>query len=153
MLMTIIRYALFAAVSTLVNLGTQEFVLRAFPVLPLTVAIVAGTLVGFALKYVLDKRWIFFDGYDGHAREARKVVLYGLFSIVTTLVFWGFELSFWAIWRTATAKYAGAVLGLAIGYTAKYVADRHLVFVQRSAPWSSAAGAVSRAAPANSLPR
>jgi len=151
MLMTVIRYALFAAISTLVNLGTQESVLRIFPVLPVSIA--AGTLVGFAVKYVLDKRWIFFDGYDGHAREARKVVLYGLFSIVTTVVFWGFELSFWAIWRTATAKYAGAVLGLAIGYTAKYVADRHLVFVQRSAPWSSAVGAVSRAAPASSLPR
>ena len=149
MLIIAIRYALFAAISTLVNLGTQELALRAFPLTPLTVSIAAGTIVGFALKYVLDKRWIFFDGYDGHAREARKVVLYGLFSILTTLVFWGFELTAWAVWRTPTAKYAGAMLGLAIGYTAKYVADRNLVFMQRSMPWSSAAGDASRAAPAS----
>jgi putative flippase GtrA len=153
-MMIIIRYALFAAISTLMNLGTQELVVRSSPIAPLTISIVAGTIVGFAVKYALDKRWIFFDGYDGHAREALKIALYGIFSVLTTLVFWGFEVAFWIFWRTDLAKYCGAVLGLALGYAAKYLIDRNLVFTQRSRPWSSAAGGDSRAArPTSSAPR
>jgi putative flippase GtrA len=84
------------------------------------------------VKYVLDKRWIFYDGYAGGRQELRKVILYGLFSVITTLVFWSFEVAFWTIWRTDAAKYAGAVLGLAIGYAAKYALDRTFVFRDRS---------------------
>jgi hypothetical protein len=56
------------------------------------------------------------------------VLLYGLFSIVTTLVFWSFETGFWAIWHTDLAKYSGAVLGLALGYAAKFLLDKHFTF-------------------------
>jgi putative flippase GtrA len=93
----------------------------------------AGAAAGFAVKYVLDKNWIFYDDYTTHRDEVRKVTLYGLFSVVTTLVFWGFEVSFWAIWRSDLAKYAGAVIGLAIGYGIKFALDRRFVFRGRSA--------------------
>jgi hypothetical protein len=82
-----------------------------------------GTAVGFILKYLLDKRWVFDDGYSGHRQELQKITLYGVFSVITTLVFWGFEVAFWVIWHTDFAKYAGAVLGLAIGYAAKNSPD------------------------------
>ncbi len=59
-------------------------------------------------------------------------MLYGAFSVLTTMIFWGFELAAWRIWQTNTAKYAGAVLGLAIGYAAKYALDRRYVFRGRS---------------------
>ena len=88
-------------------------------------------MVGFALKYALDKKWIFYDAYTSHTSELRKVFLYGLFSVVTTLIFWGVEVMFWTIWETSLAKYAGAVLGLAIGYAAKYSLDRAFVFRER----------------------
>jgi len=128
-----IRYVLFAVVATLANLAAHEAVVRLAPGAPLALSIAAGTIVGFAVKYVLDKKWIFYDPFTSHRDEARKISLYGLFSVITTLVFWGFEVTFWTIWRTDVAKYAGAVLGLAIGYTAKYMLDQAFVFRERSA--------------------
>jgi putative flippase GtrA len=127
------RYVLFAVVATLANLGAQEAVIRLAPVAPLALSILAGTVVGFAVKYILDKKWVFYDAFTTHREEARKISLYGLFSVVTTLVFWGFEVAFWMIWRTDVAKYAGAVMGLAIGYTAKFALDQTYVFRERSA--------------------
>jgi putative flippase GtrA len=126
-----VRYVLFAVIATLANLATQELVIRLAPVAPLTLSILAGTAAGFVLKYVLDKRWVFEDGYDGHREELQKVTLYGAFSVLTTLVFWGFEVAFWTIWHTDVAKYTGAVLGLALGYAAKFALDRTFVFRER----------------------
>ena len=131
--MTAVRYILFAVLATLANLAAQEAVVRLAPVAPLALSIAAGTIVGFGVKYVLDKKWIFYDPFTSHRDEARKISLYGLFSVATTLVFWGFEVTFWTIWRTDAAKYAGAVLGLAIGYAAKFVLDQTFVFRERSA--------------------
>ena len=131
--MTFVRYVVFAVVATLANLATQEVVIRLAPVAPLALSILAGTAAGFALKYVLDKKWVFDDRYAGHREELQKVTLYGAFSVLTTLVFWGFEIAFWAIWRTDLAKYTGAVLGLAIGYAAKFALDRTFVFKERRA--------------------
>ncbi len=122
---------LFAVLATLANLATQELVVRLAPDRQLALSILAGTVVGFALKYALDKKWIFYDAYTSHTSELRKVFLYGLFSVVTTLIFWGVEVMFWTIWETSLAKYAGAVLGLAIGYAAKYSLDRAFVFRER----------------------
>jgi putative flippase GtrA len=129
----IVRYLLFAILSMLANLATQEIVFRLAPVAPLALSILGGTAAGFAVKYVLDKNWIFYDEYTSHRDEVRKVTLYGLFSVGTTVVFWGFEVSFWAIWHTDMAKYAGAVIGLAIGYCIKFALDQRFVFRQRSA--------------------
>ena len=123
-----IRYVLFAVLSTLVNFMTQELVIVTIPWAPIALSLLAGTATGFAAKYVLDKKWVFYDDYTSGRDEARKVGLYGLFSIATTLVFWSFEITAWAIWQTDTAKYAGGALGLAIGYAAKYALDRRFVF-------------------------
>lgn len=128
-----IRYVVFAGIATLVNLATQEAVVRVAPLSPLALSIVMGTATGFILKYLLDKKWVFDDGYSGHRRELQKITLYGVFSVFTTLVFWSFEVAFWVIWRTDFAKYTGAVIGLAIGYAAKFVLDRAFVFKERQA--------------------
>lgn len=127
-----LRYALFAILSVVANLAVQEGVFRLLPAGGLLPAMAAGTIAGFALKYVLDKLWIFGDPFEGHGRELRKLGLYSLFSIVTTLVFWGFETASWLAWRTELAKYAGAVLGLCIGYVAKYLLDRRFTFGARA---------------------
>ena len=128
-----IRYVVFAGIATLVNLATQEAVVRITPLSPLALSILMGTATGFILKYLLDKKWVFDDGYSGHRRELQKITLYGVFSVFTTLVFWSFEVAFWVIWRTDFAKYTGAVIGLAIGYAAKFVLDRAFVFKERQA--------------------
>jgi putative flippase GtrA len=132
-IMMFCRYVLFAILATLVNLVTQEIAIRLTPVAPLPSSIILGTAAGFILKYWLDKRWVFDDGYGNHRQELQKITLYGAFSILTTLVFWGFEVAFWMIWQTDFAKYAGAIFGLAIGYVAKFVLDRTFVFKGRPA--------------------
>ncbi|MCF6371275.1 GtrA family protein [Rhizobium halophilum] len=123
-----VRYVAFAVIATAVNFLAQEMTVQVLPGHPLILSILIGTIAGFAVKYVLDKKWIFFDGYTSHSSEAKKIALYGLFSVLTTAIFWSFEIIFWAIWGTNLAKYAGGALGLAIGYVSKYALDRRFVF-------------------------
>ncbi|WP_181706018.1 GtrA family protein [Chthonobacter rhizosphaerae] len=123
-----LRYVAFAVVAGLANLGTQELAFQALGRSQLIIPILAGTAVGFIVKYALDKRWIFEDQFEGHSAEARKIFVYGLFSVATTALFWGTELAAWTIWRTPEAKYAGAVIGLALGNWIKYRLDKHFVF-------------------------
>ncbi|MGD1883278.1 MAG: GtrA family protein [Paracoccaceae bacterium] len=124
----ILRYGIAALISVCANLLSQELTLRSLPGAPLMAAIIVGTLVGFLIKHVIDKTWTFREGYTGPAGEAQRITLSGLFSVFTTLIFWGFELGFYAIWQTDFAKYLGAVLGLAIGYVLKFCLDRRHVF-------------------------
>ncbi|ANL44523.1 GtrA family protein [Rhizobium phaseoli] len=122
------RYVAFAVLSTAANFLVQAIFLHIAPWSGLMPSILAGTAAGFAVKYVLDKKWIFFDRYTSHGDEVAKVALYGLFSVLTTVIFWGFEISFWTLWKTEFAKYAGGAIGLAIGYISKYALDRRFVF-------------------------
>lgn len=124
-------YGLFALLSTAMNLGAQHVTVmllvgRVADVLH--PSLLCGTVAGFASKYLLDKRFVFCDRSDRHRDEARKLVFYGVFSVVTTVIFWGFELGFYQAFGTPESKDAGAVVGLAIGYAAKFVLDRRFTF-------------------------
>ena len=122
------RYVLFAAVAGLSNLAAQELTVRLLPTSPVMTSVLVGTGIGFVVKYALDKKWIFFDEYDSHAAELRKIIVYGGFGVATTLLFWAVELG--ALWllRTTTAKYLGAAVGLSLGNWIKYLLDKHYVF-------------------------
>jgi putative flippase GtrA len=125
----VLRYAAFAVIATLANLGAQRLVLavedgtRGF-----VLAVLAGTLVGLVVKYVLDKRWIFGDRSSGLRAHSRRFGLYTAMGVVTTLIFWATETVFWLVWQTDLAREAGAVLGLTVGYVVKYRLDRRFVF-------------------------
>ena len=123
------RYATFAVLATIANLAAQRLVL-AVDGRPLTfsIAVFAGTAAGLALKYALDKRWIFDDRSIGVAAHGKKFVLYTLMGMATTAIFWGTETAFWMIWRTDATRELGAILGLAVGYVVKYQLDRRFVF-------------------------
>jgi putative flippase GtrA len=124
-----VRYALFAAIATAVNLGSQALELHVYSgPMTLTIAIILGTGTGLVTKYVLDKHWIFFDRSTGAAANSRKFVLYTATGIATTAIFWGFEYGFDAMTADGRWRYLGAVIGLAIGYVAKYRLDRRFVF-------------------------
>jgi len=84
--------------------------------------------VGLVVKYLLDKRWIFFDTSTGAKAHGRKFALYTAMGVVTTCIFWGSETAFWLIWGTDAMRELGAVLGLMVGYGAKYILDRRFVF-------------------------
>ncbi len=128
----VLRYAAFAVIATLANLATQRAVLGFGQSAWFFMAAVgAGTLVGLVVKYILDKRWIFFDQETGLKNHGRKFTLYTVMGLVTTAIFWGTETLFWVIWQTTAMRELGAVIGLSIGYVVKYQLDRRFVFPDR----------------------
>ncbi len=100
----------------------------------LTLAIAVGTATGLVIKYLLDKRWIFHDPSTGPRAHARRFSLYAAMGLLTTTIFWGFEALAWSVWETTVAREIGAVLGLMVGYVAKYQFDRRFVFTPSEAP-------------------
>lgn len=127
--MLVLRYAAFAVVATLVNLGVQRVVLAAGEgAAVLILAMGAGTAAGLVVKYALDKRWIFDDRTRGARENGRKFALYTVMGLATTALFWATEAAFWIIWQTDAMREVGAVIGLTVGYVVKYRLDRRFVF-------------------------
>jgi putative flippase GtrA len=130
----VLRYAAFAVIATLVNLGVQRAVLAVDRgTLAFTLAMICGTAAGLVVKYVLDKRWIFDDRSTGLRAHGQRFSAYAAFGLLTTAIFWGFETAFWIWGRTDGWREAGAVIGLAIGYVLKYRLDRRYVFTPAGA--------------------
>lgn len=125
----ILKYAAFAVIATLANLGVQRAVLSfGSDGVSFALAVAAGTIVGLIIKYILDKRWIFYDLDQGLKAHGQKFSLYTAAGLVTTAIFWGTETAFWLIWQTNIMRELGAVIGLSIGYIVKYNLDRRFVF-------------------------
>lgn len=126
----ILRYAGFAVLATLANLGAQRLVLGGGESgARFVLAVLCGTAVGLVVKYLLDKRYIFHDRSTGLGAHSRRFTLYTAMGLVTTAIFWATETAFWLAWGTHLARETGAVLGLAVGYWVKYHLDRRYVFV------------------------
>jgi putative flippase GtrA len=124
----IARYILFAVISTALNLGIQYISFAIYNGLfSLYLAMFNGTLAGLILKYILDKKFIFFHKPKDKKDDGKKFILYSLMGVFTTIIFWGFEVIFEYLWHQ---KYLGAVVGLAIGYVVKYNLDKRFVFVK-----------------------
>ncbi|HBM38950.1 MAG: polysaccharide biosynthesis protein GtrA [Roseobacter sp.] len=127
-----LRYGAFAVIATIANLATQRWVLQFGGTgVIFAAAVGAGTMVGLIIKYLLDKRWIFYDLETGAKSHSRKFSLYTAMGIVTTVIFWGAETVFWLVWQTDFMRELGAVIGLGIGYVVKYHLDRRFVFTDR----------------------
>lgn len=125
----VLRYAAFAVIATIANLGVQRLVLiQGKDGMTFAMAVGAGTLVGLVIKYILDKRWIFYDLGTGVKAHGQKFSLYTAMGLITTAIFWGIETAFWLIWQTDVMRELGAVIGLSIGYLVKYNLDRRFVF-------------------------
>ena len=126
------RYALFAAISTGVNLLFQYFSFLVYSdVAALYLAMFVGTLAGLVAKYILDKKYIFYHTPKDKTDDARKFLLYSFMGIFTTMIFWGTEITFNTLFQSPYAKYIGAVIGLSIGYVIKYFLDKKYVFVHK----------------------
>ncbi len=124
-----LRYALFAFLASLVNLGTQAIALQLYSgPFGLTVALIFGTGTGLVTKYVLDKHWIFFDPSIGVAAHGRSFTLYAVTGVLTTAIFWGLEYAFDGLTPDGSWRYLGGAIGLAIGYSVKFQLDRRFVF-------------------------
>ena len=129
-----VRYVFFALLATALNLLLQKLVLDVISgPLAIYAAIGAGTAAGIVLKYALDCRFIFAYVNRPAGENLVTFILYIFMSGITTIVFWGVELAFNAIFAGEHAKYIGALVGLTIGYTAKYQLDRRFVFSRKTA--------------------
>lgn len=127
-----ILYCLFAAIATLVNLGTQELSTLVYSGYgSLGLAIIAGTGTGLVVKYWLDKRYIFKFQTENASHDGQVFVLYTAMGLITTAIFWGFEFGFDYYFQSKEMRYTGAVLGLSIGYISKYQLDKRFVFVSK----------------------
>ena len=128
----VLRYALFAGISTLVNLLFQWFSFLIYSGTgSLYLAMFTGTLAGLVAKYVLDKKWIFYHTPKDKKDDAKKFALYSLMGVFTTVIFWGTEMAFYYLVPNPNAKYIGAVIGLSIGYIIKYFLDKKYVFIHK----------------------
>ena len=129
--MRAMKYSLFAILSALLNLLIQYVSISTYDGMgSLYIAIFFGTLVGLLCKYILDKRYIFYHTPIDKADDANKFMLYTLSGFFTTIIYWGTEVGFDAIFESTNAKYIGAATGLGIGYFIKYFLDKHFVFTE-----------------------
>lgn len=132
-------YILFAVLATAANLGAQALVHAVLPPsaglggAAYWAALIFGTGVGLVVKYLLDKRWIFFDTSRGLAAHGRQFSLYTLMGVATTVIFWGVQSAAFALFGTRLMLYVGGAVGLAIGYVVKYRLDKRFVFAPAQA--------------------
>lgn len=124
-----VQYAIFALIATASNIGTQELVVCTYNgTAAIEASVLAGTGVGLVVKYVLDKFYIFRFCTLSVAHGTRTFALYSVMGLATTAIFWGFELGFHYLFSTREMRYLGGIIGLAIGYLAKYHLDKRYVF-------------------------
>ncbi len=122
-------YAIFALIATAANIGAQDSAIRIYQgSFDILVSIIAGTGVGLVVKYALDKRYIFRFRPRNMVHDGQTFILYTIMGLATTAIFWGFEFGFHKVFETKEMRYLGGVIGLAIGYVAKYHLDKRYVF-------------------------
>lgn len=124
-----ILYSLFCVIATALNLLTQRLVLAVLNQTSVVfiVAMLLGTGIGLLVKYALDKNFIFIG--SGKIRpDNTQFIMYALTGVGTTTIFWSIETIFWFFGETQLYREIGAVIGLCIGYVAKYKLDKRFVF-------------------------
>ena len=125
----LIRYSLFAVIATVFNILFQDIVVRLIDGRHgLVLSVLAGTAAGLVVKYWLDKQYIFNYQTRSLSHNSQTFMLYTVMGLLTTVIFWGFEAAFHFIFATKEMRYAGGILGLAIGYYIKYQLDKRFVF-------------------------
>lgn len=122
-------YAAFAIVATFCNILAQDISSYIYSgSFYIYISIFFGTGVGLVVKYVLDKKYIFRYKTQNAKHDGQIFMLYTIMGIFTTVIFWGFEFGFHAIFATKEMRYMGGVIGLMIGYICKYYLDKRFVF-------------------------
>lgn len=129
---TALKYTLFAAIATIVNLAGQETSSILYSgAYAIVLSVLVGTFVGLLTKYVLDKKYIFRFQVRSARHDTATFMLYTAMGLATTAIFWGFEFAFEYLFGGKPLRYTGGVIGLAIGYYVKYQLDKRFVFVTK----------------------
>ncbi len=138
-------YLIFAALSTIINIVVQ-WIVRSFieivnveyfdvyiinPKLTVGfwITLFCATVSGFVFKYISDKVIVFRDKTDTYdTKHFKMILLYGLFAVFTTIIFYLFSAVFRIIIKEWYGSYIGSIAGLTIGYIVKYHLDSRYVF-------------------------
>jgi len=123
-------YILSAILATLINICSQDVVVRFYDgSFSLWISIFTGTGAGLIFKYYVDKRYVFEFHSQNIRHDGRKFLAYAAMGLITTAVFWIFELSFHFLFNESLMmRYIGGAIGLTLGYAAKYHLDRRYIF-------------------------
>jgi len=121
----------------LINLGSQYLIKVSKLNLPYQILgnetkfilqMLTGTIAGFVFKFIADKYYIFKDLNSSIKHTAKQVIIYTFFAVITTIIFWGAEMSFNHLFEFANRDLIGGFIGLIIGYTIKFFLDKKWVF-------------------------
>jgi len=122
---------LFAALSTMVNIGSQAVSVWAYNgPFYVEMSILVGTAAGLPSRYFLEKRYIFAFTSKNLTHDWMTFVSYSATGLITTLIFWGTEYAFHIIYGTDVMRYVGGVIGLSMGFHLKYRLDKKYVFAK-----------------------
>jgi positive regulator of sigma E activity len=119
-----LKYFLFSFFSILINIVSQEITLYFYT--NIFISIINGTITGFIFKFYVDKKYIFSG--ENTIFSMKELFLYASTAILTTIIFWSFELIFLYLFESKAFKIFGAVLGLSIGFLIKYQLDKKITF-------------------------
>jgi putative flippase GtrA len=125
-----VRYSIGAFLAISANIAMQHISAILYEHIIFSMA--AGTICGLGLKYWIDKKFIFIHKSASLKSQGKEFTLYSVSGLFTTLIFWGFEISFYQIFQTIFMRDVGAVIGLVIGYLIKYQLDKRFVFGDRN---------------------
>ena len=127
-------YALVSAFATIANIGTQALSMWIYSgAYAVALSVLVGTGMGFPIKYVLEKKYVFDFKADNLGHDTRLFIFYGFMGLFTTAVFWGIEFAFHHLFGTDAMRYLGGAIGLGIGSYIKYHLDKRYVFKQERA--------------------
>lgn len=127
--MLVIYYSFFALIAIITNFLIQELSLLTYHgKYSLLISILCGTIAGLVVKFYLDKHFIFKYLARSGGHNFKLFILYSMMGGVTTIIFWGFELSFYYFFGSTLMKYVGGGAGLILGYISKYFLDKKFVF-------------------------
>jgi putative flippase GtrA len=127
-------YGLVSVVATVANIGTQALSIWLYRgAYAVELSVLAGTAMGFPIKYVLEKKHVFNFKADNLVHDTRLFILYGFMGVFTTAIFWGIEFAFHHTFGTDVMRYLGAAIGLTLGSYIKYHLDKRFVFKQELA--------------------
>jgi len=125
----IILYIYFSLVAITLNIFSQYLIFILYNnQYTIYIAMFVGTTLGLISKYIMDKIYIFEYNTKNLYDYTKNFASYICTGIFTTLIFWTFEYSFYILFESDSAKYIGAIIGLTIGYTLKYILDKKFVF-------------------------
>ena len=127
-------YALVSALATAANIGTQAVAMWIYSgAYAVALSVLAGTAMGFPIKYLLEKKHVFGFKADNLGHDTRLFILYGFMGVFTTAIFWGIEFAFHQFFGTDGMRYLGGAIGLTVGSYIKYHLDKRFVFKQELA--------------------